>query len=168
MKVVNHLIALSTVLIASVGIASSDAKSEMIDFASGTGMLIDKNHVLTASHVIDDADEILVEFSDSVSIKATVYRKNAEEDWAVLKLDAECAALPISCASEIQLGDKVYTLGFPSASLLGRDSRSRPPSSLAIQVARYLTKKDGLSESCCRALIHESFSSIPVVRYRKP
>lgn len=120
MKVVNHLIALSTVLIASVGIASSDAKSEMIDFASGTGMLIDKNHVLTASHVIDDADEILVEFSDSVSIKATVYRKNAEEDWAVLKLDAECAALPISCASEIQLGDKVYTLGFPSASLLGK------------------------------------------------
>ena len=120
MKVVNHVIALSTVLIASVGIASSDAKSDMIDFASGTGMLIDKSHVLTASHVIDDADEILVEFSDSVSIKATVYRKNAEEDWAVLKLDAECEALPISYASKIQLGDKIYTLGFPSASLLGK------------------------------------------------
>ena len=120
MKVVNHVIALSTVLIASVGIASSDAKSDMIDFASGTGMLIDKSYVLTASHVIDDADEILVEFSDSVSIKATVYRKNAEEDWAVLKLDAECEALPISYASKIQLGDKIYTLGFPSASLLGK------------------------------------------------
>ena len=120
MKVVSHIIVLSMVLIASAGIASSDAKSDMIDFASGTGMLIDKSHVLTASHVVDDADEIVVEFSDSVPIKATVYRKNAEEDWAVLKLDAECAALPISCASETQLGDKVYTLGFPSASLLGK------------------------------------------------
>lgn len=120
MKVVSHIVVLSTALIASAGIASSDAKSDMIDFASGTGMLIDKSHVLTASHVVDDADEIVVEFSDSVPIKATVYRKNAEEDWAVLKLEAECATLPISYASEIQLGDKIYTLGFPSASLLGK------------------------------------------------
>ena len=120
MKVINHIVALSAALIASIGIASSDAKSDMIDFASGTGVLIDKSHVLTASHVIDDADEISVEFSEGMPRKATVYRKNAEEDWAVLKLDAEFGALPISYASEIQLGEKVYTLGFPSASLLGK------------------------------------------------
>ncbi len=120
MRVIDHIVVLSAVFIASAGIASSDAKSDMIDFASGTGMLVDKSHVLTASHVIDDADEILVEFSDGMPIKATIYRKNAEEDWAVLKLDAESKALPISYVPDIQLGDKVYTLGFPSASLLGK------------------------------------------------
>ncbi|MBQ3806405.1 MAG: trypsin-like peptidase domain-containing protein [Kiritimatiellae bacterium] len=121
MKVVDHIIVLSMVLIASACIASSDAKPDMIDFASGTGVLIDKSYVLTASHVIDDADEILVEFSDGVPMKATVYRKNTEEDWAVLKLDAECATQPISYSPEMQLGDKIYTLGFPSASLLGKN-----------------------------------------------
>ena len=101
MKVVNHIIALSTALIAGVCIASSDAKSDMIDFASGTGMLIDKSYVLTASHVIDEADEILVEFSDCMPIKATVCQKNAEEDWSILKLDDECAVQPISYSPEI-------------------------------------------------------------------
>lgn len=120
MKVINRIVVLLVALLASTGIASSDVKSDMIDFASGTGVLIDKSHVLTASHVIDDADEILVEFSDGMPIKATTYRTNAEEDWAVLKLDAECKVLPISYVPEIQLGDKVYTLGFPSASLLGK------------------------------------------------
>ena len=132
MKVINHIVALSAALIASIGIASSDAKSDMIDFASGTGVLIDKSHVLTASHVIDDADEILVEFSDGMPRKATVYRKNAEEDWAVLKLDAEFGALPISYASEIQLGEKVYTLGFPSASLLGKSIKYTDGSASAL------------------------------------
>ena len=121
MKVVNHIIALSTALSAGVCIASSDAKSDMIDFASGTGMLIDKSYVLTASHVIDEADEILVEFSDCMPIKATVCQKNAEEDWSILKLDDECAVQPISYSPEILLGDKIYTLGFPSASLLGKN-----------------------------------------------
>lgn len=121
MKVFDYIFVISVALIASVGDASIESNSDMIDFASGTGMLIDKSYVLTASHVIDEADEILIEFSDCMPIKATVYQKNAEEDWAVLKLDAECEAQPISCAPEIQLGNKIYTLGFPSASLLGKN-----------------------------------------------
>lgn len=121
MKVFDYIFVISIALIASVGDASIESNSDMIDFASGTGMLIDKSYVLTASHVIDEADEILIEFSDCMPIKATVYQKNAEEDWAVLKLDAECEAQPISYSPEIQLGDKIYTLGFPSASLLGKN-----------------------------------------------
>ena len=114
------IITLTVAIIVSASLASSDTTADMIDSASGTGLLIDKNHILTASHVIDDADDILVEFSNDAPIKATVCLKNAEEDWAVLKLDVECEALPVSCATEMQLGDKVYTLGFPSTSLLGR------------------------------------------------
>ncbi len=120
MRDIGLAITLSVAFLVCTGLTSPDSTSDVLDVATGTGLLIDNKYVLTASHVIDDADEILVEFSDDAPIKANVYKKNAEEDWAVLKLDAECNALPVSFASKIQLGDKVYTLGFPTASLLGK------------------------------------------------
>ena len=92
-----------------------------VEDATGSGCAISENHVLTAYHVVDDAEKIVVSFGTSIAMKASVIKKNIIDDWAVLKLDGKAPACVVCANKGITLGDKIYTLGYPSSSLLGED-----------------------------------------------
>ena len=92
-----------------------------VEIATGSGCAISENYVLTAYHVVDDAEKIVVSFGASIAMKASVIKKNIIDDWAVLKLDGKAPADVVCANKGITLGDKIYTLGYPSSSLLGED-----------------------------------------------
>ena len=55
----------------------------------GSGFVIDaeQGFIVTNNHVIDDADEIEVNFSDGTKLKAKLVGTDTKTDIAVLKVD---------------------------------------------------------------------------------
>lgn len=87
--------------------------------SSGAGFVYkesnDKNYIITNYHVIDGYEDIYVYNSDKEKIKATVLNKDEYTDLAILmvddKLDLDSAV--IGDSDNIDIGDKIYTLGNP-------------------------------------------------------
>ncbi|MBP6647174.1 MAG: SEL1-like repeat protein [Burkholderiaceae bacterium] len=92
---------------------------------SGTGFFISPDgYIATNDHVIDGADEIRIrDFRGNVS-KAEVVLRDKSNDIAVLKIDGSgLSALPIRNSSEVRKGTAVFTIGFPNATIQGRESK---------------------------------------------
>lgn len=105
-------------------VAESDKKiyTGKTSISSGTGFFIsDEGEILTACHVIDGADEVLVSTSDGREFRAEVLKKSRSNDLALLKIDASVVDyLPLKPASEVNLGLPVFTMGFPAGNILGK------------------------------------------------
>lgn len=56
--------------------------------ACGSGFFISKNEILTAAHVINDANRVRIEFDGKYYI-ASVVKENYEKDLALLKIEGE-------------------------------------------------------------------------------
>ena len=77
----------------------------------GSGFVVDAEQgiIVTNNHVIADADEIEVNFSDGSKLKAELVGKDTKTDIAVLKVDPEAeeaergqsSAIPARCALAI-------------------------------------------------------------------
>ena len=84
---------------------------------AGSGSVIDKRgHVLTNNHVIEGAQGIQVALQSGKSYPAEVVGTDAEQDVAVLKIDAPASELhpvPVGTSDNLQVGQRVYTLGNP-------------------------------------------------------
>lgn len=95
--------------------------------ASGSGFVLSSSGVLaTNSHVIDNANKIEVTFQkDNVQIKynAQVLLKDDINDVALLKIDddffTEFENVPYSFIENSDIGEKVFTIGFPLNDILG-------------------------------------------------
>jgi S1-C subfamily serine protease len=83
----------------------------------GSGFVVDKaGHIVTNYHVIEDARQVRVSFSNGASMKATVQGSDPSSDLAVLKIDASSRALtplPLGNSDEMQVGDPVVAIGNP-------------------------------------------------------
>ena len=82
----------------------------------GSGFVIDPSGIIvTNNHVIADADEIEVNFSDGSKLKAEVIGKDAKTDLALLKVKAEkpLKAVPMGDSNKIRVGDWVMAIGNP-------------------------------------------------------
>ena len=82
----------------------------------GSGFVISEDGlVVTNNHVIEDADEILVNFSDDRSLKATVLGHDEKTDLALLKVEPEAPlkALKFGSSDELRIGDWVMAIGNP-------------------------------------------------------
>lgn len=83
---------------------------------SGSGVIIDpEGHIITNSHVIGDATEVEVRFSDTSKLIAQVVGKDLDTDLAVLKVTA---AHPLPSArfgdsSAVRVGQWVLAVGNP-------------------------------------------------------
>ena len=83
---------------------------------AGSGSVIDKRgHILTNHHVIEDARDIQVSLGGK-TYDAEVVGTDADQDVAVLKIDAPASELypvPVGNSDNLQVGQRVFTLGNP-------------------------------------------------------
>ncbi|HEX2111294.1 MAG TPA: trypsin-like peptidase domain-containing protein [Gaiellaceae bacterium] len=83
----------------------------------GSGFVIDKDgHIVTNFHVIEDARQVYVNFSQDDGLEAEVVGTDPSTDLAVLKVDApERALTPLSLGDSegVRVGDEVVAIGNP-------------------------------------------------------
>ncbi len=85
--------------------------------ALGSGFVIDKEGpVVTNYHVVQEADDIEVSFSNQDTVKATLVGTDPSTDLALLKVDVDAQALtPLALADSdrVEVGDPVVAIGNP-------------------------------------------------------
>jgi len=85
--------------------------------AEGTGFEIDtKGNILTAEHVVDNADSIQVTFQDGSTAKATLVGSDKSTDTAVIHVDvpeSKLHPLALGNSSAAQPGQSVVAIGSP-------------------------------------------------------
>jgi Do/DeqQ family serine protease len=84
--------------------------------AAGSGVIVDagKGYILTNNHVVENADEITVVFSDGRQIPAEKVGSDPDTDLAVLRAEAEdLVALPLGDSDSLKVGDYVVAVGNP-------------------------------------------------------
>jgi serine protease Do len=105
----------------------------------GSGFVIDEDgYIVTNNHVIDDADEVVVTFSDGTELDAEVIGIDEQTDLALIKVDADhdLAFVSFGDSESARVGDWVLAIGNPFGfggtvtagiiSARGRDIRSGP------------------------------------------
>lgn len=101
----------------------------------GSGFIISKDgYILTNYHVVKDADEIIVKFSDRRELVAKLIGSDARTDVALLKVDAtDLPAVSIGEPSQLKVGEWVLAIGSPfgfeqsvTAGIVSAKGRSLP------------------------------------------
>lgn len=101
----------------------------------GTGFVVQQDGVIvTNNHVIEGADEILVQLSDERRVPAHVAGRDPRTDIAVVKVDnvANLRSIPLGDSDGLEVGDWVVAIGNPfglshtvSAGIVSAKGRSR-------------------------------------------
>ena len=96
--------------------------------SGGTGFLFSsRDYIITNYHVVKGAGSIEVKFPDGEVIKAKVLAKDNQNDIAVLKLSqspsTQIPDLNFGDPSKVRPGDKVFTIGYPASSILGKNQK---------------------------------------------
>jgi len=81
----------------------------------GSGVIVSADgYILTNHHVVEGADEILVDLGDGRTITATPVGADEPSDLALLKIAAtDLRPLPIGNSDAVQVGDVVLAVGNP-------------------------------------------------------
>ena len=97
--------------------------SEPVSSASGFFVSSD-GYVITNNHVIEGARQIFVSTYEGDRLKATIVSQSKSTDLALLKIPYSTDAyLMLATANSAEIGDKVFTVGYPSTNILGRDAK---------------------------------------------
>ena len=99
--------------------AAEDADREGPE-SSGSGSIVSpQGYVLTAAHVVADADSINVVTSQG-TVSATILNVDEANDLAVLKIaGGPYVPLKIAASRTVRLGQAVATIGFPNIEIQG-------------------------------------------------
>ncbi len=97
------------------GFPSPDAPEDRESESMGSGVVVRADGIiLTNNHVVADADEVLVKFSDQRKVKAKVVGTDPPTDVAVLKVEEkDLPVLPIGRSADLRVGDIVFAIGSP-------------------------------------------------------
>lgn len=83
----------------------------------GTGFIINaEGHILTNSHVVENAQQIRVQLLDGTELPATVIGVDPPTDIALLRVPAEGRRLPVAVLGDsdgLDIGDWVMAIGSP-------------------------------------------------------
>jgi serine protease Do len=116
--------------------------------AQGSGFVWDtQGHIVTNNHVVADATEIDVVFSDGTIVPATIVGTDPQSDLAVIQVDVPATDLhPVQMAdsSQVQVGQLAIAIGNPfgeqgtmTSGIISGLGRSLPVSSSTSQGASY-------------------------------
>lgn len=91
---------------------------------SGTGFFVSTSgHILTNAHVIDGAENILIQTGAGETSMARVLSVDASNDLALIKIEAQSKPLHIRSTEGLDKGAKVFTIGFPNPGLQGLEAK---------------------------------------------
>lgn len=85
-------------------------------YSLGSGFVIDPaGYVITNNHVIDEAEEIHITFSDNSKYKATVVGRDPKTDLALLKIEGKkpFPAVVMGDSDAMRTGDWIVAIGNP-------------------------------------------------------
>ena len=92
-------------------------ESEEITGGIGSGFVFDKKgHIISNTHVVKDANKIVVTFLDGRSYNANIIGTDEYTDIAVIKVDADLSLLhPLSIgdSSNLKVGEEIAAIGNP-------------------------------------------------------
>lgn len=122
-------------------IRQSGRAQQMAVSGLGTGFLVDDLHIMTAAHVVQTAETIIVKFHDGEEIPADVISNYKIADVALLKLKWKSKngkVLELGDSDKMEIGNQVFVVGTPlglsysfsSGYISGRQKSSRRTSAL--------------------------------------
>jgi serine protease Do len=82
----------------------------------GSGLIVDpKGVILTNNHVVDGADQVIVELRDGRRFTSKDIKTDPKTDLAIVKIDAKGSLpyLEFGDSSEMEIGDRVLAVGAP-------------------------------------------------------
>ncbi len=100
----------------SRGLFARGGRGVRVQKGLGTGFIVSKDGVIvTNNHVIDGADEIVVQLSDERRWPAKVVGRDPRTDIAVVKVDGapELRPIPLGDSDHLDVGDWVVAIGNP-------------------------------------------------------
>ncbi|MFT7266678.1 MAG: serine protease DegS [Porticoccus sp.] len=94
---------------------SNSPKQQRMKSSLGSGVLMTTDgYVLTNHHVVDGADQIVLQLQDGREATVTVIGKDPEIDLAVLKINLDnLTPIKIADTDNVQVGDIVLAIGNP-------------------------------------------------------
>jgi len=100
-----------------VTITTEVARRGRVGEGTGSGIVLDSSgNILTNAHVIANASQIQVTFSDGKTAPATVAGSNTAADLAIVHVSVAASSLhpvPLGDSSQVRVGDAVYAIGAP-------------------------------------------------------
>ena len=100
----------------SVSEGTGDPRTFTDNMGLGSGVLVKDDVVLTASHVVANAEEIMVQFYDGETVAAKTFRHAREADVALIRLDyppKNPHVAVIGNSDETRIGDEIFVVGAP-------------------------------------------------------
>lgn len=92
--------------------------------AFGTCFAVSPIEVITSNHIVDAADSISVEFLDKIRIPADIVQQSVATDLALLRIQEQAPAyLPLAPVRSLNIGEQVFTIGYPVMDILGSDAK---------------------------------------------
>ncbi|TSE36009.1 S1C family serine protease [Tepidimonas charontis] len=95
--------------------ADPDSEDSWSQTGLGSGVIVSPaGYVLTNNHVIEGADDILVQLSDGRQASARVIGTDPETDLAVLRIDLpDLPVIVLGRSETLEIGDRVLAIGNP-------------------------------------------------------
>jgi len=83
----------------------------------GSGFVFDREgHIVTNFHVIDQAEDLEVDFSNGIKVRGEVIGTDIDSDLAVIKVDVpaeQLSPLPMGDSDQVRVGQTVVAIGNP-------------------------------------------------------
>ena len=98
--------------------ATPSSQTQLI--GNGTGFFITNDgFLITNHHVVEKGVELKVKVESGAELPAKVVKLDKINDLALLKVQGNFKPMPLRASSEIELGDPVFTIGFPNVMYQG-------------------------------------------------
>lgn len=82
----------------------------------GSGFMISDKHIITAAHVVNVPERIMVEFTDGQTIPARVVMSQKRADVAMIELvtpKKNATVLTLADSDQVKIGNQVFIIGAP-------------------------------------------------------
>lgn len=91
----------------------------------GTGFFVSSDgYVVSAFHVIEDAQEVAVVLRSGDTLPAVVKGSDDANDIALLKVARSAKPLPMVSSKGVAVGDQVFTIGYPLVDIEGQEQKT--------------------------------------------